>query len=74
MSDVLIFSPGEREKNVVVYVKGDDVPELEEAYTVSLTSVDGGGDLDLAAQNVTFKIRFTVLPNVFVLTRWLAKY
>ena len=41
----------------MVYVKGDDVPELEETYTVTITSVEGGGDLDEAAQNVTFKIR-----------------
>ena len=57
LSDVLVFTPGEFEKNVVVYVKGDDVPELEETYTVTITSVEGGGDLDEAVQNVTFKIR-----------------
>mgnify|MGYP001792731916 CR=1 FL=1 len=57
LSDNLIFGTGDREKNIVVYIKGDDAPELEETYTVSLVSVDGGGDLDPAAENITFKIR-----------------
>lgn len=41
----------------MVEITSDDVPELEAEYNLTIMSVDGGADLDLAHDNVSFKIR-----------------
>lgn len=56
-SGTLMFDPGDNEKNIEVGVRADDVPELDELYTVEILSVEGGADLDTGALNVSFKIR-----------------
>ena len=56
-SGTVSFSPREFEKNILVEIKADDVPELEAVYMLRIVSVDGGADLDPSATNVTFKVR-----------------
>jgi len=56
-SGSVLFEVGVTLRNVEVEIKGDDVPELSENFTVMLYKVDGGGDLDTSAQNVTVTIR-----------------
>lgn len=57
-SGSLIFQPSEDQKNIIVVITPDDIPELEKVYSLEIVSVDGGADLDPAHDNVTFKIRF----------------
>ena len=56
-SGTVNFLADEFRKNIVVEITSDDVPELETEYNLRIMSVDGGADLDLAHNNVTFKIR-----------------
>lgn len=56
-SGSLIFQPSEDQKNIIVVITPDDIPELEKVYSLKIVSVDGGADLDPAHDNVTFKIR-----------------
>ena len=56
-SGSVLFEVGVKLRNLEVVIKGDDVPELSENFTVMLYNVDGGGDLDISAQNVTVTIR-----------------
>ena len=56
-SGTVTFLADEFRKNIVVEITSDDVPELEGEYNLRIMSVDGGADLDLAHNNVTFKIR-----------------
>ena len=56
-SGTVTFLADEFRKNVVVEITSDVVPELEAVYNLRIMSVDGGSDLDLAHNNVTFKIR-----------------
>lgn len=57
-SGSLVFQPNDDQKNIVVVITPDDIPELEKVYSLQIVSVDGGADLDPAHNNVTFKIRF----------------
>lgn len=57
-SGSLVFQPNDDQKNIVVVITPDDIPELEKVYRLQIVSVDGGADLDPAHNNVTFKIRF----------------
>lgn len=56
-SGEVLFGAGIILRNLEVSIKGDDVPELMENFTIMLYKVDGGGDLDTSAQNVTVTIR-----------------
>ena len=56
-SGTINFLADEFRKNIVVEITSDDVPELEAEYNLTIMSVDGGADLDLAHDNVPFKIR-----------------
>lgn len=56
-SGTVNFLADEFRKNIVVEITSDDVPELEAEYNLTIMSVDGGADLDLAHDNVSFKIR-----------------
>ena len=65
-SGTLMFYPRDDiGKNIIIGIKGDDIPELEAVYVVKITSVDGGGDVEMSALNVTFKIRY--VWNLFCL-------
>ncbi|XP_057687080.1 adhesion G-protein coupled receptor V1 isoform X4 [Corythoichthys intestinalis] len=45
-SGSVVIAEGQREAEIVVSLRPDTVPELEELYTVQLTAVEGGATLD----------------------------
>lgn len=53
----LTFLPDERRKQITLVVNNDNLPELDEKFTVSLLSASGGGDIDQHFSNATVTIR-----------------
>ncbi|XP_026994314.2 adhesion G-protein coupled receptor V1 isoform X1 [Tachysurus fulvidraco] len=59
---------GERLAEIVLTLLPDAVPELEEVYTVRLSSVDGGAELDANRSSVRLRVRANDEPHgVFAL-------
>ena len=54
----LIFLPNEQQKRISLTVVNDNTPELSEEFTVTLLSVNGGGDLDGNLTSATVTIRY----------------
>lgn len=53
----LVFLPLEERKQINLTVVNDDVPELNEKFTVMLVTASGGGDIDPQFSNATIIIR-----------------
>lgn len=57
---VIIFE-GQRETEIVLSLLPDTEPELDELYTVELTSVEGGATLDGNPNLIKTHIRFVLM-------------
>ncbi|XP_068693739.1 adhesion G-protein coupled receptor V1-like isoform X3 [Montipora foliosa] len=62
-SGTVTFLANEDQKNIVVEITSDDVPEVEKVYSLQIVSVDGGADLDARHANVTFRISANDEPH-----------
>eukprot|EP00064_Thunnus_orientalis_P005520 superscaffoldBa00000542_g5534 len=57
LSGSVMILEGQREAEIVLSLMPDTVPELEELYTVQLTSVEGGATLDANPNLISTRIR-----------------
>ncbi|MCI4392676.1 hypothetical protein PGIGA_G00148550 [Pangasianodon gigas] len=65
---------GQRLAEIILTLLPDPVPELEEVYTVRLSSVDGGAELDANRSSVRLRVRANDEPHgVFALFSELQK-
>ncbi|XP_053084899.1 adhesion G-protein coupled receptor V1 isoform X1 [Pangasianodon hypophthalmus] len=65
---------GQRLAEIILTLLPDPVPELEEVYTVRLSSVDGGAELDVNRSSVRLRVRANDEPHgVFALFSELQK-
>ena len=55
--DLLLLVTGLRDGVIVINVLPDNIPELTEKYTVNLTSVDGGAEIEKTKRESLFSIR-----------------
>ena len=53
----LIFNDGVTSQFIEIYVKADDVPEVEEVFKIVLKSVDNGGEISAQKNQTTFTIK-----------------
>ena len=54
---------GDKRRGVIeLRILPDDVPELDETFTVTLTRVEGGADVDSAYNVSTFIIKYVHTP------------
>nr|Q6JAN0.1 RecName: Full=Adhesion G-protein coupled receptor V1; AltName: Full=G-protein coupled receptor 98; AltName: Full=Monogenic audiogenic seizure susceptibility protein 1 homolog; AltName: Full=Very large G-protein coupled receptor 1; Flags: Precursor [Danio rerio]AAT07468.1 very large G-protein coupled receptor-1 [Danio rerio] len=64
----VIILAGQRLAEIILTLLPDSVPELEETYTLRLTSVEGGAELDLNRSSTRLKVRANDEPHgVFVM-------
>lgn len=56
----VVIQEGQREAEIVLNLKPDTVPELEELYILQLTSVEGGATLDPNPNLIRAHIRFVI--------------
>lgn len=56
----VVILDGQRDADITLSLMPDAVPELEERYVVSLTSVEGGATLDADPQLIKTHIRCVV--------------
>ncbi|KAM9822621.1 adhesion G-protein coupled receptor V1 isoform 2-T2 [Syngnathus typhle] len=60
-SGSVLITEGQREAEIVVSLRPDTVPELEEVYTVQLTAVEGGATLE--ANSILLRTHIRVPAN-----------
>ena len=53
------LTSGTSRTNLTLTILSDDLPELEESFTVTITRVEGGAGLDQARLTSRFSIRYT---------------
>ncbi|XP_055956200.1 adhesion G-protein coupled receptor V1 [Patella vulgata] len=53
----------QRSGSIVLDILPDDIPELTESFTLKLTSVEGGAELDTVFYSSHFKIRYNDNPH-----------
>ena len=53
----------QRSGQITLKILSDDIPELTETFTLTLTRVEGGAELDTEFRSSTFKIRYVMLLN-----------
>lgn len=53
----VVIPDGQRDVEITLSLMPDAVPELEELYVISLTSVEGGATLDSDLQLIRTRIR-----------------
>ncbi|KAL8615958.1 hypothetical protein ACOMHN_034634 [Nucella lapillus] len=62
----LLLGDGVRQGQITLQIVPDDVPELTEEFTVVITYVEGGADLNTRANQAKFRIRFNDHPHGLV--------
>ena len=56
---ILVFRPGDVQNQISLTIVDDNIPELNEDFTITLLSA-GGGDIDMALSNATVTIRLEI--------------
>ena len=56
----LVFHPGDEQKQISLTIIDDNIPELNEDFTITLLAATGGGDIDLALSKATVTIRLEI--------------
>ncbi|XP_015216090.2 adhesion G-protein coupled receptor V1 isoform X1 [Lepisosteus oculatus] len=54
---------GQRSAEILVHLLPDNIPELDELYTIRLTSVEGGADLDADKSTSRFSVKANDEPH-----------
>lgn len=57
---ILVFRPGDVQNQISLTIVDDNIPELNEDFTITLLSATGGGDIDMALSNATVTIRLEI--------------